>query len=1179
MPLPSDQFGPCACPMCQGAGVSAGTGGDGTAGAAKEVFSLDAIVRQLTRSGDRWSGQTVTYGFMTQPGSDYAGSLEAPGFSAFTAAQRTAAQLSLDLWSDVANIAFQFRQDGDAAAIRFANTTTGPIQAWAYGPGTREGGDIWINPRQASNAEFDFGDYGLATLLHEIGHALGLDHPGTYNAGDGREITYAADALYQQDSQQYTLMSYFSAEETGADHRVSYASAPLLHDIAAVQRIYGANTATRTGDTVYGFNATAGRAVYDFTQNRTPVLAIWDAGGIDTLDLSGFSQGTLLDLREGAFSSAGGLTRNIAIAFGAVIENGIGGAGGDRITGNGAGNRLAGNAGNDTLEGGAGNDTLEGGAGDDLALFSGASSAYAVQRQEGGRYLVVGADGTDTLSGVEFLQFGGGQRLGIDTLVTSGPPSLSVAAVRLAEGNPAAPATARVTVTLGNPAAADVTVTLETVDGTATAGADYTAVAREVRIAAGQTSATVEIALQPDTDIEADEAFTVRLRDPVNAVLGAQGSATVTIVNDDTPAQDDYGAAGATAGTVPAGGSAAGLIEQRGDADWFAVTLTAGVQYVIGLVGVEAAQGGRLADPFLQVLSEAGTVLATDDDGGGGLDARLLFTPTVTGTYYLTAAASGDAGTGAYRLSVGGSAPTLSVANVTVTEGNDGSRTALFTLQLSQTAAGEVSVRVATEDETATVAGGDYVRTSGTVTFAAGSRTATFEVSVRGDTAVEADETFALVLSDATGAQIDPLRGIGRATIVNDDGAGTDDYAAGTATTGTVAPGGQATGRLEAAGDADWFRLSLEAGREYRIELVGAAGGGGTLRDPFLYLHDPAGALLASNDDADGGFFDSALVFRPTASGDYFVSARAFQDGYGGTYTVRVSAPSGTDMVAADRTTAAQAVIGGSVTGTLEQLGDSDWFAVDLEAGATYQADLEGAATGRGSLADPYLALYGPAGSAALVENDDTASSVNARLVFTAASSGRHYLAASAFEGGYAGSYTLSLVEVDRDDYAANRSTTGTIAVGGTASGVLERAGDADWFRVSLASGQTYVITLDGEEMGIGALGDPHLFLYGATGALPLAENDDFGSGTNSRVSFVPTESGTYYLVARGFGDSISGSYRLTVQPAATPTEFLLRRTDGSLVTWDQTKGGAGFKEVGSAGGSTTVAGVADFTG
>lgn len=146
------------------------------------------------------------------------------------------------------------------------------------------------------------------------------------------------------------------------------ASTPMLYDIAAMQRIYGANMNTRTGDNTYGFNANAGQAFYITGATQQANFAIWDAGGRDTLDFSGYDETQWINLNEEAFSSVGGLRNNISIARNVTIEDAFGGSGADSILGSAVANLLRGNAGADSIDGGVGNDTLEGGAGNDLYL-------------------------------------------------------------------------------------------------------------------------------------------------------------------------------------------------------------------------------------------------------------------------------------------------------------------------------------------------------------------------------------------------------------------------------------------------------------------------------------------------------------------------------------------------------------------------------------------------------------------------------------------------------------------------------------------------------------------------------------------------------------------------------------------------------------------------------------------
>src|SRR6185503_11104660 len=114
------------------------------------------------------------------------------------------------------------------------------------------------------------------------------------------------------------VMGYFDESNTTTSFG-SYPDTLMLYDIYALQQIYGANLATRSGNTVYGFNSTAG-GVYDFTINTDPALCIWDGGGIDTLDCSGYSNSQIISLVAGTFSNIGGFSGNVSIAIGAVIE-------------------------------------------------------------------------------------------------------------------------------------------------------------------------------------------------------------------------------------------------------------------------------------------------------------------------------------------------------------------------------------------------------------------------------------------------------------------------------------------------------------------------------------------------------------------------------------------------------------------------------------------------------------------------------------------------------------------------------------------------------------------------------------------------------------------------------------------------------------------------------------------
>ncbi|HYI63561.1 MAG TPA: M10 family metallopeptidase C-terminal domain-containing protein [Allosphingosinicella sp.] len=376
----------------------------------KPVFTLEQIIQQLTRAGTAWTGGasnptpsagagTITFGFFDSADQVY--SSEQSKFQPLNAAQRDAVRTAFSIWGDFVNVVFV---EGPVASadINLGNIVTEEdhYSAYARYPGwSREAGDIWIRAGAPSTQEIGLAQPGFRTLMHEIAHALGMSHPGNYNAAPDVELTYAANAEYFQDSLQYTIMSYFASSSTGAV-RTSFAATPLAHDIAAIQHLYGVNMTTRTGDTVYGFNSNAGRPAFDFTLNTLPVIAVWDAGGRDTLDFSGWSTNSRIDLAAGGSSDGGGQTHNVQIAFGTIIENATGGSGDDVLGGNAGGNLLRGGSGNDRLTGDAGSDWQEGGAGADIFVYTalGQSNDYA-PRSDGKKLLpdVLG----DFLSGTD----------------------------------------------------------------------------------------------------------------------------------------------------------------------------------------------------------------------------------------------------------------------------------------------------------------------------------------------------------------------------------------------------------------------------------------------------------------------------------------------------------------------------------------------------------------------------------------------------------------------------------------------------------------------------------------------------------------------------------------------------------------------------------------------------------
>jgi serralysin len=348
--------------------------------------SIDSLVYSSWNANAQ-TPAVLTYSFLSSPPAD-ANADDRHGFTPMSAAQRQAVSAALQQWANVANVSFQQVSSGGNLQFGTNDQSADNSSAYAYLPGKWiDAVAMYLDNKSSYNTIFTPGSYGQNVVLHEIGHMLGLKHPGSYDsAGDPLG---GAVLPKEFDNEDYSIMSYTAP--TGVRYNGKYPVSPMLYDIQAVQYLYGANMSYR-----------AGNDVYSFTSNEAP-RSVWDAGGTNTFDFSSSVNKALINLNAGTFSETAPGLHNISIAYGVAVQRAVAGSGGSLIIGNDLGNNLQGGAGADQFELGKGNDVVSGADGSDTVVLHQAYAKYAVVRV-GDSVTVIG-EGVDTLQGVELLRF------------------------------------------------------------------------------------------------------------------------------------------------------------------------------------------------------------------------------------------------------------------------------------------------------------------------------------------------------------------------------------------------------------------------------------------------------------------------------------------------------------------------------------------------------------------------------------------------------------------------------------------------------------------------------------------------------------------------------------------------------------------------------------------------------
>ena len=312
----------------------------------------------------------LTYSFMrTLPAT--ATAQDKDGFTEMTATQKAAVVDAFSYLSSLINVKFTLSDSTTGAAdINFGTNNQASSAGYANPPNAS--GDhpvfLMLDKSEASNQSFSYGSYGWQTVIHEIGHTLGLKHPGNYNAGGG-----GAAAPYlpkTTDSSRFSVMSYtpvtdankVTATATGYSYTGMSPSTYMTYDIAALQYIYGANTTS---------NADTKHQTLSFNQDWQGFETVWAANG-GILDSSALSRSNIIDLRQGAYSSIGIQTygsttsgmNNVGLSCGSHLDTVKGGTAADAFFVDST--NIA------TTQ------TIDGGAGSDIIYLNGSASDWTL---------------------------------------------------------------------------------------------------------------------------------------------------------------------------------------------------------------------------------------------------------------------------------------------------------------------------------------------------------------------------------------------------------------------------------------------------------------------------------------------------------------------------------------------------------------------------------------------------------------------------------------------------------------------------------------------------------------------------------------------------------------------------------------------------------------------------------
>ena len=577
-----------------------------------------------TLIGSKWNAEELTYSFPTA-GSNYNGSTPLnAGVDRYHldlgTLQQSAARAAFAQISAATNLKFREITETDTthANIRISQTADNDVGS-AYGgfPSDKQSaaGDIWFG--RTNQPYYDLaskGTWGYATMLHEIGHTMGLKHGHQdYTNSDlsfyfGTSPRFGSQSLTpDKDGQAWSLMTYTPAPGTGgfAGEKINQPQTYMQYDLAALQYMYGANYTTNATDSVYTFSQTTGEMFINGIGQGAPsgnkiFATIWDGGGNDTIDASNYANGVSIDLRPGEFSTVdqAQLANNTAyqnfttlapgnIAMSllynndarSLIENAKGGAGNDVFVGNTA------------------NNVLDGGAGSDTVVFTGTTGVNVTLNDTGADVIVTHDGETDTLRSIENIQ----GTVGNDTLIGN------------SQNN--------------------------TLSGGASGQDTLSGGAGDDRLIGGGFTTTTTFSAPSQADITK----------PQGTYNGVMSAAIATAGAFDVDANPEI----TNSTTLPH--ATINAVANGGSLEYYRIDVTVpGSQAIFDIDGP-----GTLDDSYIELVNSNGQIIASNDTGAGDPsypghdDAYLTYTFQTAGTYFIRVGQYSPTVSGAQPLTAG----------------------------------------------------------------------------------------------------------------------------------------------------------------------------------------------------------------------------------------------------------------------------------------------------------------------------------------------------------------------------------------------------------------------------------------------------------------------------------------------------------------------------------------------